>query len=481
MNARANSRLAARCGATPASILVVSLLLAAGLAGCAAPPSPPPASTITVPSAWNAPTPPAQASGGHPMAAAWWTAFGDPVLDAMVQQALQSNGNLRVARSRVQEYRARAAAADAANAPSLDLSAGPARSRARSSSGALVETTAYQVGVQASYEVDLWGRLAQLSDSALASLEGQRAARDAAELSIAATVATGYFNLRGLDAQLALARDTLASRGESLARAQRLLDAGYSSRLDWVQADSEYHAAAAAVPPLERSVTQQENALALLMGRNPGHLERGRPITDLAAPPIGAGLPSQLLRRRPDIAQAEYQLTALDHSLQATRDQLLPSLRLSSSATIQGLSLHQLVDAPTALWSVGASVLAPLLQRPRLQAGVDVAAAQRDQALFAYEDTVRHAFGEVEDALTAIGSLDSQRQQLERRTAAAAEVLRIAHSRYRNGYASYLEELDAQRTRYTAQQGLLQSRTALLAGSVDLYRALGGGWSADGE
>jgi NodT family efflux transporter outer membrane factor (OMF) lipoprotein len=414
------------------------------------------------------------------VAAAWWKAFGDPVLDGMVLQALQNNGNLRTARSRVQEYRARAAVIDAGRSPSLDVSASPARSRSRSATGALVETTAYQVGLQASYEVDLWGRLGALSESALASAEAQRAARDAAELSIAATVASGYFNLRGLDAQLALARDTLSSRGESLSRARRLLDAGYSSRLDWAQAESEQRSAAAAVPPLERAVSQQENALSLLMARNPGPLARGRAITDIAAPPIGAGLPSELLRRRPDIAQAEYQLIALDHGLQASRDQLLPSLRLSASAGIQGLSLHQLVDTPTTLWSVGASVLAPLLQRSRLQAGVDVAAAQRDQALFAYEDTVRHALVEVEDALTAIASLDSQQQALAGRTVAAAQVLRIAHSRYRNGYASYLEELDAQRTSYAAQQSLLQSRTALLSASVDLYRALGGGWGAGG-
>lgn len=455
------------------------LVVAAGLAGCAAPPQPAPDSTVVVPAAWVAPQSLAPADG-KPVAAAWWKAFGDPALDAMVQQALRNNGNLRIARSRVQEYRARAAVVDDGLSPALDLSAGPARARARSASGTLAETTVFQVGVQASYEVDLWGRLAQLSDSALASLEGQRAARDAAELSIAATVASGYFNLRGLDAQLALARDTLSSREESLSRARRLLDAGYSSRLDWAQAESEYRAAAAAVPSLERSVSQQENALSVLLGRNPGPLDRGRAITDIAAPTTSAGLPSELLRRRPDIAQAQDQLIATDHSLQASRDQLLPSLKLSAGATAQGLSLHQLVNAPTALWSVGASVLAPLLQRPRLLAGADVAAAQRDQALFAYEDTVRHAFAEVEDALTAIRTLDRQREELDGRNTAAAEVLRIARSRYRNGYASYLEELDAQRTSYAAQQSLLQSRTALLSANVDLYRALGGGWSAVG-
>ena len=209
----------------------------------------------------------------------------------------------------------------------------------------------------------------------------------------------------------------------------------------------------------------------MLLGRNPEPLARGRSITAAVSPTIDAGLPSALLRRRPDIAQAEYQLVAADHSLESSRDQLLPTLKLSTSATLQGLSLSQLVDAPSALWSVGASVLAPVLQRSRLQAGVDVAAAQRDQALFAYEETVRRAFTDVEDALTAIDALESQRSELDARTVAASEVLRIARSRYRNGYASYLEELDVQRAQYAAQQSLIQARAALLSASVDLYRA----------
>ena len=330
--------------------------------------------------------------------------------------------------------------------------------------------------MQASYEVDLWGRLARLSDSALVSFEGQRAASDAAQLSIAATVASGYFNLRGLDAQLALARETLSSREESLARARRLLDAGYSSRLDWAQAESEFRSAAAAVPALERSVAQQEHALAMLPGRNPRPLARRRSITELVPPTIDAGLPSALLRRRRHRA-GRVPARCCGPQPQSSRDQLLPTLKLSTSATLQGLSLSQLVDAPSALWSVGASVLAPVLQRSRLQAGVDVAAAQRDQALFAYEDTVRRAFTDVEDALTAIDALESQRSELDARTVAASEVLRIARSRYRNGYASYLEELDAQRAQYAAQQSLIQARAALLSASVDLYRALGGGWA----
>jgi multidrug efflux system outer membrane protein len=449
-------------------------LLTAVLAGCAVAPHPMPTSTVVVPAGWRAASEAVLVSNDVP--SQWWEGFGDPVLAALVQQALQNNADLRIAASRVAEYEARRVIADAARTPLVTATAGPARARSRTASGELATSTVHQIGVQASYEVDLWGRLGHLSDAALADLQGERAARDAAALSIAATVASGYINLRGLDAQLALARATLASREESLARAKRLFETGYSARLDQTQAEAEYHAAAGAVPALERSIAEQEQALAILLGHNPGPVPRGLPLDAIAAPIVAAGLPSELLRRRPDIAQAEYQLIASDSSLEAARDALLPSLQLATSATLQGLTLPRLLDNPMTLWTVGASVLAPMLQHGRLQASADIAAAQRDQALFAYEQTVLTAFGDVENALSAIDALERQREEAEARTRSAAEVLRIAHDRYRNGYASYLEELDAQRTSYAAQQNALQIRAALLAAHVDLYRALGGGW-----
>lgn len=447
------------------------LLAAAGLAGCAIAPQPPPASTLQAPVAWRIPA--AMAADVDPH---WWSRFGDPVLDGLVERALAQNADLRIAAARVAEYRARVDIADAAQWPSLGASAGPARARARTAAGGFADSTVHQLGVQASYEVDLWGRIARLGDAAAADLQGQQAARDAAALSVAATVAAGYFNLRGLDAQLVLAQATLLSRDESLARARRLFEIGYNSRLEWVQAEAEQHNAAVAVSALQRSIAQQENALRLLLGDNPGAVPRGTALDDLVLPPAAAVLPSTLLRRRPDIAQAEFKVVSADASLAAARDQLLPSLQLSASATWQGLSLHQLLNTPYRLWSLGGSVLAPLLQGRRLQAGTEVAAAQRDQAVIAYEQTVRTAFAEVDNSLSAIASLQQQAGEAGARASAAAAALRIARNRYRNGYATYLEELDAQRSSYAADQVVIQLRAALLAAYVDLYRALGGGW-----
>jgi NodT family efflux transporter outer membrane factor (OMF) lipoprotein len=200
-------------------------------------------------------------------------------------------------------------------------------------------------------------------------------------------------------------------------------------------------------------------------------------LVRLSVPGVSPGLPSELLRRRPDIAQAERAIAAADANLAAARDQLLPSIRLSASLGAEATSLAQLLRSPDELWSVGASLLAPIFDAGRLRAQTEVAASLRDRAVFTYESVVRNAFAETENGLTGVQRLTEQLREGEARRAAANEVLRIAHNRYANGYASYLEELDAQRNAFSADTNALQLRASLLAAHVDLYRALGGGWT----
>jgi multidrug efflux system outer membrane protein len=399
------------------------------------------------------------------------------VMNDLVQRALAHNGDLRIAASRLQEYRARVTVADSARAPALSAAFTPARARVISAFGTPVEATSLQGNLQASYEVDLFGKLAGTTAAARADLQSQQALADATALSVAANTASGYLNLRGLDAQLALAGATLASRERSLALAKRQFEVGYSSRLDWAQAQSEYHATATVVPQLERAIAQQENALSVLIGASPGAIARGAALDALAAPAVTPGLPSELLRRRPDIAQAERALVAADASLAAARDQLLPSIRLNASAGLQAYSVSQLLQSPILLWSAGGSVLAPLFDGGHLRAQADIAASLRDRAVFTYESAVRNAFADTENALAGVQRLAEQLAEARQRQQAAAEVLRIAHNRYANGYASYLEELDAQRNAFSADQAVLQLQASLLAAHVDLYRALGGGWT----
>jgi len=454
-----------------------ALLAALMLSGCRIAVQPPPASTVNVPQAWRAPSE-VGPNASVAVEANWWRAFGDPALDALVAQALANNGDIRTARSRLQEYQARIRVAASSQEPSLTAGITPGRARAIGPFGTPVESTTLQGNVQAAYELDPFGRLENATQAARFDLASQQAAADAVALSVAANTASGYLNLRGLDAQLELARATLQSRVRSLELARRQFEVGYSSRLELSQAEAEYRTTAAVVPQLERSITQQENALALLIGATPGPIARGADFAALQVPAIQPGLPSELLRRRPDIAQAERAIAAADASLAVARDQLLPALRLTASVGGYAHSLPDLLGAGTTLWSVGGSILAPIFDAGRLRAQAEISASLRDRAVFAYESVVRNAFAETENGLTAVQRLREQLEQAEARRVATAEVLRIAHNRYTNGYSSYLEELDAQRNSFTAENNVLQLRASWLAAHVDLYRALGGGWAS---
>jgi multidrug efflux system outer membrane protein len=456
-------------------MLPLAVAVAVVLAGCAAKVGPAPQSTLQTPAEWRTRIGPE--SGARPVEQQWWQAFGDPALSALVAGALERNGDLRIARARVADYRARVAAAHAGQLPSVTGSASPTRTRTLAYNGVPYVTNLYAAEIQASYEIDVWGRLASLTDAARASYAAEQASADAAALSIAASVAAGYLNLRGLDAQLDLTQATLKLREQSRELARKQFEVGYSSRLEWLQAQAEYQAAAEQVPQLQRQIFEQENALSILAGGNPGVIARGAALAELAPPPVPAGLPSELLRRRPDIARAEQSLLAANATLSATRDQLLPSFRLTAAGGLQSTVFSDLIKDPTHLWRLTGAVAGPLFEGGRVQAQTDSAAAQRDQAVYAYENVVRTAFAETDNSLGAIQRLREQAVQNDARRATAAETLRIARNRYRNGYASYLEELDAQRTLYSADVQRLQLKTRILTASVDLYRALGGGWA----
>jgi NodT family efflux transporter outer membrane factor (OMF) lipoprotein len=302
------------------------------------------------------------------------------------------------------------------------------------------------------------------------------AARDAAALSVAAATASAYIGLRALDERLDLARRTLVSREAALSLARSRQQQGYASKLELAQAESEYRATAQAVPQLELAASRTEHALRVLLGATPGAVERGTTLSAIALPALpDAGLPSALLQRRPDVAASEAQLVASDAQLAAAKAQLLPSLRLTASFGTAGAStLH---GDPFTLWGLGGSVLAPIFNGGRLRAQVEAGASRRDQALMGYEKTVLTAFAEVEDQLAALSLIERQAIELEAQRAAVQEALRIAHNRFRAGYASYLEELDAQRSLFSVEQLSVQLRADLLSAHVNLYRALGGGWS----
>jgi NodT family efflux transporter outer membrane factor (OMF) lipoprotein len=428
--------------------------------------------SLQIPAAWRSESGPLSK-----VDSVWWRNFHDNQLNRYVDQALRYNSDVLVARERVNEYQARVYAANGALLPDVDIGLSGTRARSQSAAtGQPVHSTLYKGNLTASYDVDIWGASRSASRAAEASLEAQKAAAAAADLTVATNVASGYLTLLSLDEQLRVTRSTLKAREDAWRLARRQYETGYTSRLELMQSDSELRATRAQIPQLEHQISQQENALSVLLGSNPGAIQRGdfQALTPLSLP---AQLPSTLLNRRPDIVQAQRQLVAADAGLAVSQAKLLPSLNLTASGSMQDDTLPGLLDNPLRLWNIGGSILAPLLNRQALNAQVDVSMSQRNQALYGYESTVRNAFREVNDSLDAITRLGEQLTELEGQQQVAEETLRIAQNRYQNGYSSYLTVLDAQRTLFSAQLNAVQVKNNLLLAQVDLYRALGGGWS----
>lgn len=451
----------------------VALALTLALVGCQSADIQRAAPTLAIPAAWRADIGPTSAVEG-----VWWRNFHDSALNQYVDQALRHNSDVLIARERVNEYQARVYAADGSLFPTLDAGLSGSRARAQSAAtGQPIHSTLYKGGLTASYDVDLWGANRSAEDAAQASLESQKAAAAAASLTVATSVSVGYITLLSLDQQLHVTEQTLKSREDAYNLAKRQFETGYTSRLELMQADYELRSTRAQVPLLRHQIAQQENALSVLLGANPGSIKRNEfdHLTPLALP---SQLPSTLLNRRPDIVQAQRQLVAADATLASSQAKLLPSINLTATGSYQDRTLADLLDNPLRLWSLGGSILAPLLNRQALNAQVDVSMAQRNQALYGYEKTVRSAFKEVNDSLDAISRYGEQLAELQGQEEVAQETLRIAQNRYRNGYSSYLDVLDAQRTLFSTQISVVQVKNNLLLAQIDLYRALGGGWSS---
>jgi NodT family efflux transporter outer membrane factor (OMF) lipoprotein len=353
------------------------------------------------------------------------------------------------------------------------LGAGVQRERFLNAFGRSASQTAEKAEIGVSYDLDLFGRLRNASEAARASLLATQAAHDNVMLAVASSAAAGYIGLRSLDARLVVVRDTVAAREDSLRIARRRAQSGYATRLELEQAEAELRGTEQLIPTLQLAITRQENGLSVLLGENPRAIERGIALSALTSPLVPTTLPSQLLRRRPDIAQAEQLIVAADRSLDAARAAFMPSIGLGVSG---GYVNSTLIADPVGIFSVGGSILAPLYEGGRLRAQADVAAARRDQAAYAYRKAALNAFREVEDALAAVQRTSEQESVLRQERDALARALVQATNRYRAGYSSYLEQLDAQRGLLSADLSLVQASGDRLSATVSLFQALGGGW-----
>jgi len=406
-----------------------------------------------------------------PVEAQWWQAFGDPQLSALVEKARANNPDVQIAAARVEEARATERGSRGLLLPSLGLGVDGAARREVSPFGQGLNSLAAQPAFRASYELDLFGKNAARVDAASANVAASEASEEAARLSVTAATATGYITLLALDARLVVLDETVAARQQALKFARDRAEVGYTSQLELRQAEAEYQAAVQLVPQLKAQIARQENALAVLTGELPGAITRGGTLDALRQPAAPATLPSELLRRRPDIAAAEYRIAAADAQMRAARAQFMPSINLGASA---GLAISDLLADPISLWSLGGSILAPIFQGGRLTAQLDGATAQRDQAAWAYRSAALNAFREVEDRMAVLANLTEQETSLRAQRVAVADALRHASNRYRAGYTAYIEQVDAQRALLGVDLSLIQTRADELTTLVGLYQAVGG-------
>ena len=406
-----------------------------------------------------------------PVDTQWWESFGDPQLSRLVEQARRNNPDVQLAAARVEEARATERGSRGLLLPALGVGVDGGIRREVSPFGRAQESVAVQPAFRASYEIDLFGKNAARIDAAEAGVAASIAGAEAARLSVTAAAASGYITLLALDARLAVLEQTLDARGQALKFARDRAEVGYTSQLELRQAEAEYQATAQLVPQLKAQIARQENALAVLTGRSPGEIERGGSFDDLRVPAPPAALPSELLRRRPDIAAAEYRIVSADAQMRAARADFLPSIDLGAQA---GVALSDLLANPIGIWSLGGSILAPIFQGGRLEAQLEGATAQRDQAAWAYRSAVLNALREVEDRMAVLAHLNEQEAALQAQRAAVADALRHARNRYRAGYTPYIEQVDAQRALLGVELSLVQTRADELTTLVGLYQAVGG-------
>ncbi len=420
---------------------------------------------------------------------AWWQAFGDAGLNAWVGLALEQSNDVLTAMARVDEARANLELAGAAAMPQVSAALPLSSGRSLGARG-LTQTRSLQPGLQASWELDVWNRLGDLRSAADLRLQASQADGDAVQLAVAATTAQAYIGMRSLQAQLSVAQYTLQSREAAVRLLTDQVRVGYISQLQQSQALAELESVRQSIEQLTLALERQRLALLQLAGgigdasaqKLMGETLPGRAVTQpqggleaLAVPALPElGLPSELLERRPDIARAQLQLAASDKQLAAQRAAFLPQVSLS--ANLGSLLINALDYHPATVWGLGGSILAPLFSGGRLQGQFDAANAQRDQAAYAYRGTVIKALGDVQLALVSTQYLQTQLASARQREAVLQRTLGFAKDRYEAGYASYLEELDAQRNLFAVQQEVIRLRQSQLENAVQLYQALGGGW-----
>ena len=403
---------------------------------------------------------------------AWWEVFHDDVLQSLIAEALKNSYDVRLAAWRVEEARANAGIVRSQVFPAVQGQAQTGYGRQDREQGGLI-----QYNVSAAWELDLWGRIRHANEAALADYLATEEARRGVLLSLVSEVATRYFQLRELDLQLEIARNTTGAFQETFNLFDQRLQGGAASALETSSAEASLAATAANIPDLERQITAAENDLSFLLGRNPGPIARGAVLNDQFLPPdVPPGLPSDLLERRPDLREAEQNLVAANADVGIANADFFP--RISLTGAFGGVSPHISEIFPAGrTWSIGGGLLTPVFQGRRLREQYRAAVARWEQARARYEQRVANAFSEVSTALVAYQKFAEVEKERTRAVAAYREAFRLSNLRYTAGLSGYLEVLQSQQQLFPAEIQLAQARYNRLAALVQLYQVLGGGWN----
>ncbi|MBF0282238.1 MAG: efflux transporter outer membrane subunit [Zetaproteobacteria bacterium] len=412
----------------------------------------------------------------------WWKQFRDPVLDAMIEEALAHNKELQVAAANVEASMALITQTRSMLMPQLGYQGTGDQKRITESPTTVIAKlipnpkTTYAVMLASSWEIDFWGRIRRMSEAARASVMASEEARRGVILSLVTSVANTYVQLRSLDFQLATAERTRASYAESVAIFELQFKYGQISQVTLEQARSQYELVAAMIPQIERDIALTENAICLLLGHNPEAVVRGKTLTELALPVVSNGIPSQLLERRPDIAQAEQQLIAANAQIGAARAAYFPTISLTGAYGSASGQLSGLFTGAAGAWNYGGAVAGPIFAGGLVSGQVAQAQAVQQAALYNYEFVIQRAFADVENALISREKVAEQVDAEARRVTALRAYERLAQLQYDGGYADYLTVLNAQQQLFPAEINYAQSLGQKYIALVGVYKSMGGGW-----
>lgn len=412
----------------------------------------------------------------------WWEQFQDPVLDSLVESALRENEDIKVAASRVEEFLGHFAVTRAALFPLVGAGALDQRIDLTRYTNPPWPPTApnpysdLKTFVNGSWQIDLWGQFRRATEAARADLLATVEARSGVILTVVSAVAISYTDLRDLDEQLDIANRTVESRKHSLDLFRARLSRGLISQVELSQAESEYESTLATVPLIQKLIAEEENALNVLLGRNPGPIPRGRSLQELVLPDVPAGIPSQVLERRPDIRQAEQNLIAANARIGVAKAAYFPTISLTGVYGVESTSLSNLFTGPSRMWTYALPVSVPIFTAGAIAGNVTAAEGVRNENLAHYRQAIQEAFREVEDGLVDQRKTREQLAVQARQVEALRTYARLAQLRYDNGYTSYLEVLDAERSLFAGELYYAQTKGALFRALVTLYRSMGGGW-----